>query len=75
MDFEDSPEEAKFRSEVRSWLDKNAKKREKRTISAEDMENVAATELESTPLRKAAALLSSMCQCVIRLQRVMTMSL
>jgi hypothetical protein len=24
MDFEDSPEEAKFRAEVRAWLDANA---------------------------------------------------
>jgi alkylation response protein AidB-like acyl-CoA dehydrogenase len=48
MDFEDSPEEAKFRSEVRSWLDKNAKKREKRTLSAEDMENGAATEMAAS---------------------------
>jgi alkylation response protein AidB-like acyl-CoA dehydrogenase len=30
MDFEDSAEEAKFRSEVRSWLDANAKPRTKR---------------------------------------------
>ena len=48
MDFEDSPEEATFRSEVRTWLDKNAKKREKRTISAEDMENGAATEMTAS---------------------------
>ena len=27
MDFEDSPEEAAFRAEVRSWLDANAKPR------------------------------------------------
>ena len=40
MDFEDSPEEAKFRAEVRAWLDANAKKRSgKREINAEDMEN------------------------------------
>ncbi|MBV9993268.1 MAG: acyl-CoA dehydrogenase family protein [Alphaproteobacteria bacterium] len=30
MDFEDSPEEAKFRSEVRAWLDANAKPRLRR---------------------------------------------
>jgi alkylation response protein AidB-like acyl-CoA dehydrogenase len=30
MDFEDSPEEAAFRAEVRSWLDANAKPRVKR---------------------------------------------
>ena len=40
MDFEDSPEEAAFRKEVRTWLDANAKKRSgKREINAEDMEN------------------------------------
>jgi alkylation response protein AidB-like acyl-CoA dehydrogenase len=27
MDFEDSPEEAKFRAEVRDWLEANAKPR------------------------------------------------
>ena len=38
MDFEDSPEEAAFRTEVRGWLDKNAKKRDgKREIDPEDM--------------------------------------
>jgi alkylation response protein AidB-like acyl-CoA dehydrogenase len=30
MDFEDTPEEAKFRSEVRAWLDANAKLKQKR---------------------------------------------
>src|SRR6201999_541604 len=33
MDFEDSPEEAAFRAEVRSWLDANAKPRTKRAAS------------------------------------------
>lgn len=33
MDFEDSPEEAAFRAEVRSWLDANAKPRVKREAS------------------------------------------
>ena len=28
MDFNDTPEEAKFRSEVRSWLEQNAKQRD-----------------------------------------------
>jgi acyl-CoA dehydrogenase len=42
MDFEDSPEEAAFRAEVRKWLDANAKPRTKREITAEDMENGAA---------------------------------
>jgi alkylation response protein AidB-like acyl-CoA dehydrogenase len=33
MDFEDSPEEAAFRTEVRTWLDANAKLRTKRAMS------------------------------------------
>jgi alkylation response protein AidB-like acyl-CoA dehydrogenase len=33
MDFEDSPEEAAFRAEVRAWLDANAKPRVKREAS------------------------------------------
>ncbi len=33
MDFEDSPEEAAFRAEVRTWLDANAKPRTKRATS------------------------------------------
>jgi acyl-CoA dehydrogenase len=48
MDFEDSPEEAKFRAEVRTWLDSNAKKRAKRDLSAEDMENGAAGEMAAS---------------------------
>ncbi|HXC55918.1 MAG TPA: acyl-CoA dehydrogenase family protein [Rhizomicrobium sp.] len=49
MDFEDSPEEAAFRSEVRTWLDANAKKRSgKREISAEDMENGAAGQMAAS---------------------------
>ena len=48
MDFEDSPEEAKFRAEVRSWLDANAKKRVRREISADDMENGAANEMAAS---------------------------
>jgi alkylation response protein AidB-like acyl-CoA dehydrogenase len=48
MDFEDSPEEAKFRAEVRSWLDANAKKRVRRDISADDMENGAANEMAAS---------------------------
>ncbi len=48
MDFEDSPEEAKFRSEVRAWLDTNAKKRVKREINADDMENGAANEMAAS---------------------------
>ena len=28
MDFDDTPEEAAFRADVRAWLDKNAKRRE-----------------------------------------------
>jgi len=48
MDFEDSPDEAKFRAEVRSWLDANAKKRVRREISADDMENGAANEMAAS---------------------------
>jgi acyl-CoA dehydrogenase len=48
MDFEDSPEEAKFRAEVRTWLDATAKKRAKRDLSAEDMENGAAGEMAAS---------------------------
>jgi acyl-CoA dehydrogenase len=42
MDFEDSPEEAAFRAEVRKWLDANAKIRTRREVTADDMENGAA---------------------------------
>ena len=40
MDFEDSPEEAAFRTEVRKWLDANAKLRSKRDEASDDMENL-----------------------------------
>jgi alkylation response protein AidB-like acyl-CoA dehydrogenase len=43
MDFEDSPEEASFRKEIRTWLDANAAKRSgKREVNLEEMENGAA---------------------------------
>jgi alkylation response protein AidB-like acyl-CoA dehydrogenase len=49
MDFEDSPEEAAFRKEVRAWLDSNAKKRTgKREIDPEDMENGAANQMAAS---------------------------
>ncbi|HWD27919.1 MAG TPA: acyl-CoA dehydrogenase family protein [Rhizomicrobium sp.] len=49
MDFEDSPEEAAFRKEVRTWLDGNATRREgKRKIDPEDMENGAANEMAAS---------------------------
>ncbi len=49
MDFEDSPEEAAFRKEVRTWLDSNAKKRTgKREIDPEDMENGAANQMAAS---------------------------
>jgi acyl-CoA dehydrogenase len=49
MDFEDSPEEAAFRKEVRGWLDANAKKLTgKREIDPEDMENGAANEMAAS---------------------------
>jgi acyl-CoA dehydrogenase len=49
MDFEDSPEEAAFRSEVRKWLDASARRREsKREIDPDEMENGAATEMAAS---------------------------
>jgi alkylation response protein AidB-like acyl-CoA dehydrogenase len=49
MDFEDSPEEAAFRKEVRTWLDANATKRVgKREIDPEDMENGAANAMAAS---------------------------
>ena len=49
MDFEDSPEEAAFRKEVRTWLDANAKQRSgKREINADDMENGAAGQMTAS---------------------------
>ncbi len=49
MDFEDSPQEAAFRTEVRTWLDANAKKRTgRREIDPEDMENGAANEMAAS---------------------------
>src|SRR5215471_7316023 len=59
MDFEDSPEEAAFRTEVRKWLDANAKARSgKRELSADDMENGAAGQMAASKAwqkRKAEA--------------------
>ena len=39
MDFNDTPEEAAFRAEARSWLEKNARRRSSLTptISGEDL--------------------------------------
>ena len=49
MDFEDSPEEAAFRKEVRTWLDANATKRVgRREIDPEDMENGAANAMAAS---------------------------
>ena len=49
MDFEDSPEEAAFRKEVRAWLDANATKRVgRREIDPEDMENGAANAMAAS---------------------------
>ena len=36
MDFNDTPEEAKFRSEVRAWLEANAKPKSAAGLSAEN---------------------------------------
>ena len=48
MDFEDSPEEAKFRAEVRSWLDANAKPRTKRDSGDMVEENGAAATMAAS---------------------------
>lgn len=48
MDFEDSPEEAKFRAEVRSWLDANAKARTKRDSGDMVEENGAAATMAAS---------------------------
>ena len=45
MDFEDSPEEAKFRAEVRGWLSANAKPRTKRDTADMMEENGAAAQM------------------------------
>ena len=58
MDFEDSPEEAKFRGEVRSWLDANAKPRTKRDSGEMVEENGAAATMAASKAwqkRKAEA--------------------
>src|SRR5579871_1635537 len=48
MDFEDSPEEAKFRAEVRAWLDQNAKPRGRRDPSDMMEENGAAATMAAS---------------------------
>ena len=49
MDFEDSPEEAKFRAEVRTWLDANAKKRtDRRQSSGDETEGGSADEMAAS---------------------------
>jgi len=48
MDFEDSPEEAKFRAEVRAWLDKNAKPRKSGGVVDVMEENGAADEMAAS---------------------------
>lgn len=48
MDFEDSPEEAKFRAEVRTWLDKNAKPRTSRDTGDVMEENGAASMMAAS---------------------------
>jgi len=58
MDFEDSPEEAKFRAEVRAWLDQNAKPRGRRDPSDMMEENGAAATMAASKAwqkRKAEA--------------------
>jgi alkylation response protein AidB-like acyl-CoA dehydrogenase len=48
MDFEDSPEEAKFRAEIRSWLSANAKPRTKRDTTDILEENGAAAQMAAS---------------------------
>ncbi len=48
MDFEDSPEEAKFRAEVRAWLDANAKPRRGRDSGDMVEENGAAATMAAS---------------------------
>jgi alkylation response protein AidB-like acyl-CoA dehydrogenase len=48
MDFEDSPEEAAFRAEVRKWLDANAKPRTRRDTADVLEENGAAGMMEAS---------------------------
>ena len=48
MDFEDSPEEAAFRKEVRAWLDANAKPKKSRDIAHDDLESATAQTLEAS---------------------------
>jgi acyl-CoA dehydrogenase len=48
MDFEDSPEEAKFRSEVRAWLDANAKAKAERGAVDIMEENGAAAQMAAS---------------------------
>ena len=48
MDFEDSPEEAKFRAEVRAWLDANAKPRTRRDTGDIMEENGAAATMAAS---------------------------
>ena len=58
MDFEDSPEEAAFRAEVRKWLDANAKPRTRRDSVEVMEENGAAGTMEASKAwqkRKAQA--------------------
>ncbi len=40
MDFNDTPEEAEFRTEVRTWLDENAPKNWQKRMQTEGMQNV-----------------------------------
>jgi alkylation response protein AidB-like acyl-CoA dehydrogenase len=56
MDFEDSPEEAAFRAEVRTWLDANAKPRAKRdTTDPLDERDDADTMTKAKAWQKAKA--------------------
>ncbi len=53
MDFNDSPDEAAFRAEVRAWLEKNAPKRGADSADPEGGDNL--TEAKAWQAKKAAA--------------------
>ena len=58
MDFNDTPEEAKFRSEVRTWLEQNAKLRDPASVKAGRSEKLEAERLvraKEWQAKKAAA--------------------
>ena len=57
MDFNDTPEEAAFRKEVRSWLDANATRKsdDKQSFRARNDDPKLLTEAKAWQAKKAAA--------------------